>query len=56
MNQIAEYVTVEDPKGNLNYLKVQQAAENVSDGDASTGDASTGDASEGDVSADVQAQ
>ncbi len=56
MESIATDVTVEDAKGNLNYLKVQAELEaSVSDGDVSGSDVSGSDVeeavSEGDVSA-----
>lgn len=53
LESIAEPVVVEDPKGNLNYLKVQaelEAEEAVSGGDVSEGDVSEGDVSGGNVS------
>lgn len=51
MAQVAEYVTVEDPKGHLNYLKVQQNqnAEDVSGSDVSGSDVSGNDATDGDA-------
>lgn len=59
LESIAEPVVVEDPKGNLNYLKIQaklEADESVSGGDVSEGDVSEGDVSEGNVSgSDVSA-